>query len=54
MREVCEKQLQNLMLLLEFACMRATARMRETITKENRHVKCRNLDAQTPRLKKYT
>lgn len=33
MREACEQQLQNLMLLLEFACMRATARMRETTKK---------------------
>lgn len=35
MREVCDQQLQNLMLLLEFACMRATARMRETTKKED-------------------
>lgn len=36
MREVYEQQLQTLMLLLEFACTRATARMRETTKKKRR------------------
>lgn len=33
MREVYEQHLQTLMLLLEFACTRAIARMRETTKK---------------------